>query len=66
MHIILKLNIMKSNSYNNSRKEQTEKTNLWDAFVNYLDSTYFPGASELLDTQLIAFEYEIFRDIYSA
>jgi hypothetical protein len=56
---------MKSYSYKNSRQELNEKTSLWDAFTNYLDSIYFPGASELLDKQLIAFEYEIFRDIYS-
>lgn len=57
---------MKSYSYKNSRKEQTQQTNLWDAFVNHIENTYFPGASEVLDKQLIAFEYEIFRDIYSA
>lgn len=57
---------MKSYSYKNSKKEQTEKTNLWDAFVNHFDSNYFPGASEILDRQLVAFEYEVFRDIYSA
>ena len=57
---------MKSTSYKNSRKELNEKTNLWDAFVNYLDSTYFPGASETLDTQLIAFEYESFKNCYAS
>ena len=57
---------MKSKSYKNSREEQKKQTNLWDAFVNHLDSTYFPGASELLDTQLIAFEYDSFKDCYSA
>ncbi len=65
MHIILKSNIMKSKSYTSNSNEHTERTNLWDAFVNYLENTYFPGASELLDTKLIAFEYEIFRDIHS-
>jgi hypothetical protein len=56
---------MKSNSYKNSKKEQTQQTNLWDAFVNHLDSTYFPGASELLDNKLIAFEYDSFKQCYS-
>ena len=55
---------MKSYSYKNSRQELNEKTSLWDAFLSHLESVYFPGASELLDKQLIAFEYEIFRDIY--
>ena len=53
---------MKSKSYKNSREE---KNNLWDAFVDYLENTYFPGASELLDTQTIAFEYEAFRSCYA-
>ena len=57
---------MKSYSYKNSREEQNQKTNLWDAFVNHLESTYFPGASEVLDTQLIAFEYNNFKECYSA
>ena len=55
---------MKSYYYNNSR-EENQKTNLWDAFVSYLETTYFPGASELLDRKLIAFEYEVFTEIYS-
>ena len=65
VHIILKLNIMKSYYRKNSKKELNEQTNLWDAFVNHLDNTYFPGASEVLDTQLIAFEYESFKSCYA-
>ena len=61
-HIILKINIMKSKSYKNSSEE---KNNLWDAFVDYLENTYFPGASELLDTKTIAFEYEAFKSCYA-
>ena len=38
MHIILKINSMKSTSYKNSREEEKTRTNLWDAFVNHLDS----------------------------
>ena len=53
---------MKSKSYKNSREE---KNNLWDAFVDYLENTYFPGASELLDTKTIAFEYEAFKQYYA-
>lgn len=40
------------------------KTNLWDAFVDYLENTYFPGAAVLLDKQTIAFEYESFVQCY--
>ena len=57
---------MKSTSYKNRREEEKTRTNLWDAFVNYLDSTYFPGASETLDTQLVAFEYESFKNCYAS
>jgi hypothetical protein len=53
---------MKSKSYKNSSEE---KNNLWDAFVDYLENTYFPGASELLDTKTIAFEYEAFKSCYA-
>ena len=56
---------MKSKFYKNSKKEQNEKTTLWDAFVNYLDNTYFPCASEVLDTQTIAFEYEAFKQCHA-
>ncbi len=56
---------MKSTSYKNSKKELNEQTTLWDAFVNYLEITYFPGASEILDTQTIVFEYEAFKSCYS-
>lgn len=51
---------MKSYYYKNSRQELNEKASLWDAFTNHLESTYFTGASELLDAKLIAFEYESF------
>jgi hypothetical protein len=53
---------MKSKLYKNSREE---KNNLWDAFVNHLEQIYFPGASELLDTKTIAFEYESFKKCYA-
>jgi hypothetical protein len=52
---------MKSKSY----KNRDEKQNLWEAFVDYLENNYFPGASELLDTKTIAFEYEAFKSCYA-
>jgi len=48
-----------------NREENIRTTNSWDAFVDYLETTYFPGASELLDSKLIAFEYEAFKSCYS-
>jgi hypothetical protein len=56
---------MKFTAYKNSQKELKENTT-WEAFEDYLNSTYFPGAAELLDTKLIAFEYESFKNCYSA
>ena len=56
---------MKSKSYTNSRKEQAERTNLWDAFVNHLENAYFPGAADVLETRLVAFEYEQFCSCYN-
>lgn len=55
---------MKSLTLKNSSRELTEKTNIWDAFTSYLESIYFPGALEVLDKQLVAFEYEQFKNCY--
>jgi hypothetical protein len=57
---------MKSYYHKNNRQELNEKDSLWDAFTNHLESTYFAGASELLDSKLIAFEYESFVNEVSA
>jgi len=40
--------------------ESETRQNLWDEFTQYLDSIYFEGASELLDQELISFEYNQF------
>ena len=53
---------MKSKSYKNSKEE---KNNLWEAFTDYLENTYFPEAYELLDTRTIAFEYEAFKKCHA-
>jgi len=39
---------------------QETRSTLWDEFTQYLDSIYFEGASELLDQELISFEYNQF------
>jgi len=44
----------------NSKKEETEKVTTWEAFVNHIDSIYFPGAAESLAEETILFEYENF------
>ena len=55
---------MKS-SYMNNMKDPIEKTNLWDAFTNHIDSIYFSGASDQLDNQTIKFEYESFKTYFA-
>lgn len=55
---------MKSYRYKISREED-QITKIWDAFVNHIVSIYFSGASELLNQQTLAFEYESFRNCCS-
>jgi hypothetical protein len=51
--------------YTRKQKEEEKKeTNVYDAFVSHLDSIYFPGASEVLETKLVAFEYERYIHTY--
>ena len=57
--------IMHKNNRVKRNRELRQRMNIWDAFVNHLESTYFPGATELLDKKLIAFEYEAFISCYS-
>ena len=56
---------MKSNTYKNSREEQQIKTNIWYSFTDYLETAYFPGASELTDKQNIFFEYKAFNQCFA-
>ena len=48
-----------------NKEEEKQNANLWDAFVSHLDSIYFPGASESLDSKLVAFEFESYRNSYA-
>jgi hypothetical protein len=38
---------------------------LSDAFSDYMDDNYFPGASEEMDADTVAFEYENFLNTYN-
>lgn len=53
---------MKSYRYN--RREEELKADFWDPFVDHIESIYFTGASELLDKQTLAFEYDHFKNDY--
>lgn len=46
--------------------EQENRQNLWNDFVQYLDSIYFEGAAELLDKELISFEYNQFVSSFAS
>jgi hypothetical protein len=63
--LILKYSTMKSDFYRSEREKLSEQDNLWQPFESHLDSLYFPGAAELLDTQTIAFEYDHFRNYFT-
>ena len=51
---------MKTYRLKSAAVNQENSTNLWEAFVTYLDSVYFEGAAELLDKELVCFEYNQF------
>jgi hypothetical protein len=48
---------MKTHRIKSAAEDQENRQNLWEAFTQYLDSIYFEGASELLDKELVSFEY---------
>lgn len=50
--------------FHRNKEDERLKNNIWDAFVNFIDVIYFPGASEELDRKLIAYEYDIFKQCY--
>ncbi len=45
--------------------EDDHNNGIWDAFVDHLNSVYFSGASEVLDKQTIAFEYDCFMNDFA-
>ena len=57
---------MKSLFYKNSEEEMNQTINILDAFSDYIDSIYFPGASEVLDPELLSYEFSKFRCEVSA
>jgi hypothetical protein len=48
---------MKTHRIKPAAEDYETRQNLWEAFTQYLDSIYFEGASEVLDKELISFEY---------
>lgn len=48
----------------NTKKIILNKASNWDAFINYIETMYFPGAIEALDGNLIFLEFENFKSFY--
>jgi len=55
---------MKTYRIKSNTDDQEKRQNLWDAFTQYLDSIYFEGAAELLDQELVSFEYNAYISCY--
>ncbi len=53
---------MKTYLVKSTKRELNETTSVWDAFKDHLENIYFPGALELLAKDLIAFEYEAYKN----
>ena len=51
---------MKTIRLKSASDNQPTRQNLWDDFVQHLESIYFEGAAELLDKELVSFEYNQF------
>lgn len=39
--------------------------NLWDPFIEYMNQLYFEGAVDLLEKELVSFEYNQFIEIFA-
>lgn len=50
--------------YQNNSIENSEP-NLWEAFLDYLSTAYFPGAEDSLESELISHEYRNFLAAHS-
>jgi len=53
---------MKTYLVKSTKRELNETTPVWDAFKDHLENIYFPGAMEVLAKDLIAFEYEAYKN----
>jgi hypothetical protein len=46
-------------------KVKSATLSLEDAFIDFLNDNYFPGAVEDLDTETVEFEYQNFLNTYN-
>lgn len=47
-----------------SAKVNQDNSSVWEAFTEYLNSVYFEGAAETLETELVEFEYAAYLSCY--
>ena len=47
------------------KDERIQKTNTYDAFLIHIESIYYEGASEVLEPELLNFEYNNFKENYT-
>ena len=64
MNFNLKKNIMTVIT-KTQKDERIQKTNTYDAFLIHIESIYYEGASEVLEPELLNFEYNNFKENYT-
>ena len=47
-----------------SAKDNQDNSSVWESFTEYLNSVYFEGAAEILEEELIKFEYAAYLSCY--
>lgn len=47
-----------------SKAQIVNRRLLWDVFIDYIETYYFPNAIEILDSSMISFEFENFNTYY--
>lgn len=64
MNFNLKKNIMTITT-KKQKEERINETNSYEAFLIHIDSIYYEGASEVLEPELLSFEYSNFKESYA-
>lgn len=54
------------NTYTTHTALNNTKNLAWENFVEYLETIYFDGAAEILNKELLAFEYHQFQETFAA
>jgi hypothetical protein len=54
------------NTYTAHTASENTENQVWENFVEYLETIYFDGAAEMLNKELVAFEYHQYRETFAA